>query len=238
MTKIALPGWTGSSCLEESVLPGTFLEGLHAVRTVSWQSVVLPCQESRSPTLHAFGRKKWQGRGSKPERLSQPLIDSRERSNYAPRLCDSFATDSALSGSDVGGNSTEANSSHARIDTEVKEKCAREKVTLEWLSSTPATAPDLEHRAAPYIILHLDVLNSLLGISRCQVCCRPASIIKGDHDNGLAVKLSVKCETCGEIANYWTSPRVDSKKTCNPLEVNFLAARAMVATGNGQTKMN
>lgn len=51
-------------------------------------------------------------------------------------------------------------------------------------------------------------------------------------------KLPLVCEHCGEVASEWSSRRVDSAKRCNPFEVNILASRAMLSTGNDQTAMN
>lgn len=62
--------------------------------------------------------------------------------------------------------------------------------------------------------------------------------MQGDRDYGFATKLSLVCENCGEVASEWSSRRIDSAKRCNPFEVNILAGRAMLSTGNGETAMN
>ncbi|XP_077493058.1 uncharacterized protein LOC144104115 [Amblyomma americanum] len=138
-------------------------------------------------------------------------------------------------------------------DREVREALAREKTALQRLSSIPATARKVEpfaeasnattapvpdQRAAPYVIMNIDSLSSLLQVLRCETCNQPARIVRGDSDYGLAVKLIVVCDNCGDIATEWSSPRVDGSKTCNAFDVNLLATRIMVSTGNGQTAMN
>lgn len=61
---------------------------------------------------------------------------------------------------------------------------------------------------------------------------------KSDHNYGLAVKLIVVCDNCGDIAAEWRSRRVEGEKNCNPFKINILAAHAMLSTGYGQTAMN
>lgn len=60
----------------------------------------------------------------------------------------------------------------------------------------------------------------------------------GEREYGLAVKIVTSCEICGDNAPVWSSPRVNSGKTCNPFVVNILATRAMKTTGNHQTALN
>lgn len=214
----------------------------------------MPGSAKKYRTVHAFGRRKRKGRGRKSTKSSEPLVDSDERCVDAPRPFSDGATERVASDDDDG----EANSGRLRIDAkvatdaEVEANRAREKATLDRLSSAPATArkidsftassseattQDSDH-AAPYLLMHLDILNAIMGALCCKACHGPATIVRGDRDYGLAVKVLVQCERCGEIANEWTSPRANGTKTCNPFEVNLLASRAMVATGNGQTKMN
>ncbi|XP_070391208.1 uncharacterized protein [Dermacentor albipictus] len=156
-------------------------------------------------------------------------------------------------------NERDVDSSRVRVDSdvigvgEVREARAREKAALEGLSSVPATARKVEPFAeasgaatasasdqptAPYIIVNLNSLNLLLQVLRCETCNEPAQVVRGDRDYGLAVKLTVVCNNCGDVAAGWSSPRVDGKKTCNPFDINLLATRAMMSTGNGQTAMN
>ncbi|KAH8032153.1 hypothetical protein HPB51_023297 [Rhipicephalus microplus] len=176
----------------------------------------------------------------------------------SPHQCSTLISDGATDRVASDDDDGEANSGRLRIDAKVvtnaeaEENHAREKATLDRLSSAPATArkidfftascseataQDSDH-AAPYLLMHLDILNAIMGALCCKACHGPATIVRGDRDYGLAVKVLVQCERCGEIANEWTSPRANGTKTCNPFEVNLLASRAMVATGNGQTKMN
>ncbi|KAH8020610.1 hypothetical protein HPB51_002559 [Rhipicephalus microplus] len=208
-------------------------------------------EEREKPFLFIKKRK---GRGRKSTKSSEPLVDSDERCVDAPRPFSDGATERVASDDDDG----EANSGRLRIDAkvvtnaEVEENYALEKAALDRLSSAPATAlkidfftascseataQDSDH-AAPYLLMYLDILNAIMGALCCKACHGPATIVRGDRDYGLAVKVLVQCERCGKIANEWTSPRANGTKTCNPFEVNLLASRAMVATGNGQTKMN
>ncbi|XP_077551374.1 uncharacterized protein LOC144165145 [Haemaphysalis longicornis] len=82
------------------------------------------------------------------------------------------------------------------------------------------------------------LLNTLFDALSCKTCNGRVELVSGERNYGLATKLSVRCVNCGEIAAEWSSPRVDRGKTCNPFEVNLLAGRAMISTGNGQTAMN
>lgn len=227
-------------------------------QSASVDRIAMPGSAKKYRTVHAFGRRKRKGRGRKAAKSSEPLVDSEERCVDAPRPFSSGATERVASDSDDGRTSAAADSGRLRVDAkvlteaEVEENRAREKETLERLSSAPATARKIDSftascseastldsdHAAPYLVMHLDVLNSIMGVVCCKVCHGPATIVRGDRDYGLAVKVSVHCETCGVIANKWTSPRADNTKTCSAFQINLLAARAMVATGNGQTKMN
>ncbi|KAH8023681.1 hypothetical protein HPB51_015177 [Rhipicephalus microplus] len=177
----------------------------------------MPGNAKKYRTVHAFGRRKRKGRGRKSTKSSEPLVDSDERCVDAPRPFSDGATERVAS-DDVDG---EANSGRLRIDAkvvtnaEVEENHAREKATLDRLSSTPATArkidfftascseataQDSDH-AAPYLLMHLDILNAIMGALCCKACHGPASIVRGDRDYGLAVKVLVQCERCGKIAN-------------------------------------
>lgn len=61
---------------------------------------------------------------------------------------------------------------------------------------------------------------------------------KGEQEYGVAVKLTLSCSNCGDIASEWSSPRVSGDQTVNPFIVNILAARAMQSAGNQQTALN
>ncbi|KAH7945931.1 hypothetical protein HPB49_017094 [Dermacentor silvarum] len=136
--------------------------------------------------------------------------------------------------------------------SEIAQVSARDQVTLDRLESTPATArktavftdasdassASAVDNAALYAIVDLNLLNVLLAALQCKVCGGCAKLVTGDRDYGLAKKLVVLCENCGEVAAQWNSRRVDGEKTCNPFEINMLATRAMLSSGNGQTAMN
>lgn len=136
------------------------------------------------------------------------------------------------------------------------EKDAEEK--LRNLASTPATKrkSELLVRAADaaaasdaaaegsdvmntrFAVVSLDAINALLSFFKCKVCGGDASMSKGERDYGLAIKMVVSCEICGDSVSVWSSPRANSGTTCNPFVVNILAARAMKSTGNQQTALN
>ncbi|XP_049521739.1 uncharacterized protein LOC125944722 [Dermacentor silvarum] len=151
-----------------------------------------------------------------------------------------------------------ADTGRVRVDartvtsSEIAQVSARDQVTLDRLESTPATArktavftdasdassASAVDNAALYAIVDLNLLNVLLAALQCKVCGGCAKLVTGDRDYGLAKKLVVLCENCGEVAAQWNSRRVDGEKTCNPFEINMLATRAMLSSGNGQTAMN
>lgn len=102
-------------------------------------------------------------------------------------------------------------------------------------SADPAASTD---PAASYVVVDLQALNSLLSAVQCKICRGPVHLLRGDRSYGLATKLTVVCDACNGIAESWTSRRVEGPKTCNPFEINMLACRAMLSTGNGQTALN
>ncbi|CAN7980517.1 unnamed protein product, partial [Ixodes pacificus] len=106
-----------------------------------------------------------------------------------------------------------------------------------------ASLVDVADPAAPestscFVVVSLDVVNSLLQLAKCKTCCGDVELVKGDREYGLAVKLKLCCKNCGDVASEWSSPRVEGPSKINPFEINVLAACAMQATGNGQTALN
>ncbi|KAG0413301.1 hypothetical protein HPB47_009542 [Ixodes persulcatus] len=89
-----------------------------------------------------------------------------------------------------------------------------------------------------FTVLSLSALNELLRRVKCKLCGSSVNISKGDREYGIAVKLILNCDVCGEVDTTWSSPRVDGDAKCNPFEVNVLATRAVLSTGNGQTVLN
>ncbi|XP_077516734.1 uncharacterized protein LOC144127628 [Amblyomma americanum] len=156
------------------------------------------------------------------------------------------------------GGLLRADCSRVRIDTapvtnsDITQASAREQSTLDRLEPTPATARKTAlfadasgasagsdaNGTASYAIIDLSVANVLLDAVQCKTCRRCVRLITSDQSYGLAVKLIVLCDNCGEIAAEWNSRRVDGEKKCNPFELNILASRAMLSTGNAQTAMN
>ncbi|KAH7967733.1 hypothetical protein HPB52_002086 [Rhipicephalus sanguineus] len=110
----------------------------------------MPGSAKKYRTVHAFGRRKRKGRGRKAAKSSEPLVDSEERCVDAPRPFSSGATERVASDSDDGRTSAAADSGRLRVDAkvlteaEVEENRAREKETLERLSSAPATARKID----------------------------------------------------------------------------------------------
>ncbi|KAH8018819.1 hypothetical protein HPB51_012323 [Rhipicephalus microplus] len=108
--------------------------------------IAIPGNAKKYRTVHAFGRRKRKGRGRKSTKSSEPLVDSDERCVDAPRPFRDGATERVASDDDDG----EANSGRLRIDAkvvtnaEVEENHAREKATLDRLSSAPATARKID----------------------------------------------------------------------------------------------
>lgn len=89
-----------------------------------------------------------------------------------------------------------------------------------------------------YTVVDLDVVNNLFEVGSCRVCRGDLTIERDTREYGIAVKLTVSCSNCGELRSQWSSRRVAGSATCNPFEINILAARAVQSTGNGQTALN
>lgn len=103
-------------------------------------------------------------------------------------------------------------------------------------SSNEAPAQPIDK--ASFVIADIQCLNELLSVVKCKVCGGNVSINKREKEYGLAVKLFVSCVNCGDIAEAWSSPRVNGDQKVNPFAVNILAARAMQCTGNRQAALN
>ncbi|KAH7941057.1 hypothetical protein HPB49_009698 [Dermacentor silvarum] len=135
--------------------------------------------------------------------------------------------------------SPEAGSTLVRIDTpvvteqEVNEIRVCEQATLDKIASMPTTerkirrfedptansaTASVAEPAAPYIIVELAAVNNLIGVLSWNTCGGSAKLVQSDQDYGLATKLTVVCEICGEVASGWSSPRIVGLKTCNPFE--------------------
>lgn len=166
----------------------------------------MPRNAKKYHTVHAFGRRKRKGRGRKSTKSSKLSVDSDERCGDALWPFSNGATERVAFDNDDG----EANSGHLRINAsvvtnaEVEENRAREEATLERLSSAPATARKIDfftssssvataqdYDGAPYLLMHLDMLHTIMGALFCKTCHRPATIVRGDQDYGLAAKVLV-----------------------------------------------
>lgn len=71
-----------------------------------------------------------------------------------------------------------------------------------------------------------------------KVCGGDVTISKGEHEYGLAAKLSFVCVNCGDLPYSMESPHTQGSQKINLFAVNSLAARAMESTGNRQTVLN
>ncbi|KAH7933284.1 hypothetical protein HPB49_011170 [Dermacentor silvarum] len=151
----------------------------------------------------------------------------------------------------------EPDSGRVRRDTvmlqpsDVEQRRIRTEEKLRELASTAATKrkSDCFHRnsrvvdSAPdettFTMVSLDLQNQLLKFAKCTTCgSSDIAFKKGEREYGLAVKLTLSCSNCGDIASGWSSPRVSDDQTVNPFVVNILAVRAMQSTGNQQTALN
>ncbi|KAH7953713.1 hypothetical protein HPB49_011512 [Dermacentor silvarum] len=90
----------------------------------------------------------------------------------------------------------------------------------------------------PFTVVSLALVNELLQCVKCCVCGRPNSISKEDREYGIAAKLVLTCDECGELKTVWSSPRAGGDAARGPFEINVLAVRMAMSTGNGQTALN
>ncbi|XP_077500045.1 uncharacterized protein LOC144110831 [Amblyomma americanum] len=125
-----------------------------------------------------------------------------------------------------------------RRATEARHELSSVSGTRRKRSLLRATINDSLVSGTPFTVLALTSVNELLECVKCKVCGGSVNISKGELEFGIAVKLPLNCEVCGQVKTTWSSPRVGTNTTCNPFEVNVLAARAAASTGNGQTALN
>lgn len=74
--------------------------------------------------------------------------------------------------------------------------------------SNDATSSALDDHAALYIGVDMHAMNLLFGVLQCHTCNGRVNLVIGDHDYGLAVKLIVVCNNCGDIAAEWSLQRL------------------------------
>lgn len=197
-------------------------------------------------TVHKFGRKK-----KRISRRKEPLPS-------ADLIADSTGGTEETGGNNEGdGGERVPESDRIRVDTVIlsaaeqsaRQQEAEEKLTM--LSTMSATERKVamfadydtsEATPSPnttfFTIVDLDAVNSLLHFVKCISCGGGVRLERGERDYGVAVKLELHCSNCGIVQSEWSSPRVKGHATCNPFEINILAARAMQSTGNGQTALN
>lgn len=72
----------------------------------------------------------------------------------------------------------------------------------------------------------------------CHLCRGDVSNQKSTRECGVIVELRSCYYVCGDIDNEQSSQRVEGSANWKPFEINILAARAVQATGNGQTALN
>lgn len=106
-------------------------------------------------------------------------------------------------------------------------------------SKCNASVSHAPESAAEYMIVDLEAINALLKSTVCRTCRGSLSIVKGEREYGLAVKLCLVCSNCGLTENSeWSSPRVAGTARIQPFEVNVLASRAAKKIGIGPTALN
>uniref|UniRef100_A0A224Z1F7 Kolobok-8 hm n=1 Tax=Rhipicephalus zambeziensis TaxID=60191 RepID=A0A224Z1F7_9ACAR len=187
-------------------------------------------------TAHAFGKK----RRRRPRARSVSPARPSAAENTEEAGCANAITNAApaITGAIAGAND---HTRAVRVDTPLVSDA--EKVAIECrasdiqrdLSSTSATRRkrsffrDSEAAATtgtPFTVVSLAMVNELLQYMKCGVCGGPSSISKEDREYGIAAKLVLTCDECGELKTVWSSPRVGGDAARGPFEINVLAVRA------------
>ncbi|KAH7958418.1 hypothetical protein HPB49_001406 [Dermacentor silvarum] len=211
------------------------------------------CDEGKKPLPRRSAERADEDRGS----VSPTPAADKERFAESPEAADG---ELGLAGQPACGVTT--NSGRVRRDTlmltpsDLQARQTKADTKLRELASTAATkrkfdffddSNDAPASAAPtqqsdeesFFIADIQCLSGLLGVLKCKFCGGGnVSLYKREREYGLAVKVCVSCANCGDIAEGWSSPRVDGDQKVNPFAVNILAARAMQSTGNRQAAMN
>lgn len=84
-------------------------------------------------------------------------------------------------------------------------------------------------------MVNLDIVNSLLRVAKCKARGGDVKLSEGDSEYDLVVKLSLRCNMCGNVASEWSSLWVEGPNKINLFEIKVLAICAMQATGSRQT---
>lgn len=196
-------------------------------------------------TAHAYGKKR-------KRRSRIPEAASSESTATSSATCASectISTEAAAAQAMPVADDTRTTHVDTHFVTEA-EKVAiehRAEEQRQKLSSLSATrrkrsligdSPEAGGSGTEFTLLSLPLLNQLLRCAKCEFCSGPLNVSRGDREYGLAVRIVVNCAVCGDVSAGWSSPRAGGNATCNPFEVNVLAARAVMSTGNGQTVLN
>lgn len=199
-------------------------------------------------SAHAFGKRR--KRRPRARTLSPARPSAAENSEEAG--CASAITAAAPAIADAIAASQD-HTRAVRVDTPLvsdAEKVAiecRASDVLQDLSSKSATKRkrsffrDSDGAATPgtpFTVVSLELVNELLQCMKCGVCGGPGRISKEDREYGIAAKLVLTCDECGKLRTVWSSPRAGGDAAHGPFEINVLAVRAAMSTGNGQTALN
>lgn len=178
-------------------------------------------------TTHKFGKK----RKKRQKKLLHGAVQLPASLNVDDEVREPEREDVASTAPSTSVTSSE----RVRLDTvmlsaseiDEREKKAEEK--LKELSSTSATTrkaalmagvsgaeQEAPVSAESFIVVSLDVVNSLLQLAKCKACCGDVELIKCDREYGLALKLKLCCKICGDVASEWSSPRVGGPNKITP----------------------
>ncbi|XP_077513403.1 uncharacterized protein LOC144124534 [Amblyomma americanum] len=127
-----------------------------------------------------------------------------------------------------------------RADAQISElsSISTAKRKLQTLRTERGDTGPAATAVATYTIVDLSAINRLLEKIACRLCSGDVSIQKSTREYGVAVQLCLECSVCGDVTREWSSQRLPGSAKCNSFEVNILAARAALTTGNGQTALN
>ncbi|KAH7978610.1 hypothetical protein HPB49_006097 [Dermacentor silvarum] len=249
MTMMASGDWLQGPCGSQRRKQPAFCRGLASLASATLD---MPGGPTKFRSMNRYGRKR-----ERSKKIPKTIPSAQDTQQLAAEIVPPPNVDASTALPDHA--SPHPGSTRVRIDTpvvtekELNEIRACEQAALDKIALTPATerkirwfedpttdsaTASVTEPAAPYIIVELAAVNNLISVLSCNTCSGSAKLVRSNQDYGLATKLTVVCEMCGEVASGWSSPRIEGPKTCNPFEVNILAMHAMLSTGNSQTAMN
>ncbi|CAN7950323.1 unnamed protein product [Ixodes hexagonus] len=104
------------------------------------------------------------------------------------------------------------------------------KMKLFSESEKPASAEESEE----FLVVQIAAMNALLATTPCEQCLQPRLTVVPGTRHGLAAKMMLTCETCGAVANEWTSPRREGGRV---FEANLRSMQAIKSIGKGSTAL-